>query len=61
MFPVQEVTVRDTEPAPPPEPTEPINELPVHPFHAHLDTCKQCVHHPFNLCKIGETLLGEWL
>ena len=26
-------------------------------FHAHLDKCKQCEEHPFNLCSIGCRLL----
>lgn len=26
-------------------------------FHAHLDVCKQCANHPFELCKVGAELL----
>ena len=28
-------------------------------FHAHLDICSQCEHHPFNLCSTGAQLLRE--
>ena len=28
-------------------------------FHAHLDVCSQCEHHPFELCPIGASLLRE--
>ncbi len=49
---------RDTEPAPPPEPTEPQNDIPEHPFHAHLNVCTQCREQPFNLCAVGEPLLN---
>lgn len=50
---------RDTLPAPPPEPTEPLNDRPEHPFHAHLETCTQCREHPFDLCDDGAALLGD--
>jgi hypothetical protein len=26
-------------------------------FHAHLDICKQCADHPFDLCTVGSDLL----
>jgi hypothetical protein len=26
-------------------------------FHAHLDVCKQCEQHPFELCPVGTALL----
>ena len=28
-------------------------------FHAHLDVCYQCEHHPFGLCRTGARLLKE--
>lgn len=28
-------------------------------FHAHLDICSQCYHHPFALCSTGARLLEE--
>lgn len=28
-------------------------------FHAHLEACKQCEDHPFQLCQVGERLLRE--
>ena len=31
----------------------------IHKFHAHLDVCSQCEHHPFDLCPIGARLLKE--
>lgn len=27
-------------------------------FHSHLDTCRQCSEHPFDLCPAGATLLA---
>jgi len=30
-------------------------------FHAHLDVCKQCREHPFNLCVIGVLLIKATL
>ena len=29
----------------------------VEAFHAHLDVCKQCEQHPFDLCCVGAALL----
>jgi len=26
-------------------------------FHAHLDECKQCEAHPFDLCPVGDRLI----
>ncbi len=26
-------------------------------FHEHLDSCRQCADHPFDLCVVGATLL----
>lgn len=26
-------------------------------FHAHLDACRRCERHPFDLCATGQTLL----
>jgi hypothetical protein len=26
-------------------------------FHAHLDVCRQCEQHPFELCRVGAALL----
>ena len=28
-------------------------------FHAHLDVCRQCERHPFDLCSTGAKLLKE--
>jgi len=28
-------------------------------FHAHLDTCRQCADHPFDLCPVGDKLLHD--
>lgn len=28
-------------------------------FHAHLDVCGQCRHHPFSMCREGQRLLVE--
>ena len=28
-------------------------------FHKHLDVCKQCADHPFDLCPIGAKLIEE--
>jgi hypothetical protein len=30
----------------------------VEAFHAHLDKCAQCRHHPFDLCPIGGGLFS---
>lgn len=27
-------------------------------FHAHLDACRQCREHPFELCAVGATLIN---
>lgn len=27
-------------------------------FHAHLDVCRECEEHPFNLCAMGHRLLN---
>lgn len=27
-------------------------------FHTHLDVCKQCREHPFQLCPVGAVLLA---
>ena len=58
MAPDDEST-RDTIPAPPPVPTEPLNDAPEHPFHAHLANCERCRNHPFDLCNDGAALLGD--
>lgn len=29
----------------------------INQFHEHLDVCKQCENHPFDLCPIGANLL----
>lgn len=28
-------------------------------FHKHLDVCRQCANHPFDLCPTGAKLLKE--
>lgn len=28
-------------------------------FHAHLDTCRQCEQHPFDLCPTGTQLIQD--
>lgn len=30
-----------------------------HPFHEHLDVCKQCRDHPFGLCPVGQEALKK--
>ena len=32
-------------------------EAEIEKFHAHLDVCKQCRDHPFDLCPVGAPLL----
>lgn len=33
-------------------------QTPEERFHAHLDTCRRCEDHPFDLCPIGALLLA---
>ncbi len=35
----------------------PLPPIGIEEFHAHLDICSQCRHHPFGLCVTGATLL----
>jgi hypothetical protein len=30
-------------------------------FHAHLDVCKQCANHPFDLCLTGQEIMRRFL
>lgn len=36
-----------------------LDQLTADDFHAHLDKCKQCEEHPFNLCPEGQRLMSK--
>ncbi len=38
-------------------PKEKPRKLAVDEFHGHLDKCRQCREHPFDLCREGQRLI----
>lgn len=36
-----------------------IEQKPIDVFHSHLDLCRRCRDEPFNLCRVGSTLLAK--